>query len=139
MSWNCDNPLFVCQKIRKNIYKLPFLHFPYDEHERAYTVNTVNCYAQSCLPPRLGIYLLQAQGLQDWGMNQRQAADECWKMEEESKSEVEIESRYLARFNRMSKNEELASLTGEPFSGRESRRTLIISFIADRVQGIRVS
>lgn len=106
---------------------------------KVHTVNTVNCYAQSCPPPRLGIYLLQEQVLQDWAMNQRQEVDECWKMEDEPKSEVQIEeSRYLLASNRMSKNEALASLKGEPFSGRESRRSLII-FIVDRVQGIGVS
>lgn len=54
-------------------------------------MNTENCYERNCLPPHLGINLLQVQVLQDWGMNQRQEGDECWKVEDESKSEVGIE------------------------------------------------
>lgn len=98
------------------------------------TVNIENCFAQSCLPPRLGIYLLQVQVLRDWEMNQRQGADECWK--KEWKSEVEMYRVEILACPLYIRLKRWGS--GKPFFGRECRRSLI-SLKTNRVQGSRVS
>lgn len=48
-----------------------------------HTGNRENCYAQSCRPHRGHGQQVQGQVLRDWEMNQRQAEDECWKVEKQ--------------------------------------------------------